>query len=49
MLGGSSAESHGEILSFLFFDLDFHSVLIHLGKKDAEEALGPGPGLPWRS
>jgi NTE family protein len=49
MLGGSSAESHGEILSFLFFDLDFHSVLIHLGKKHAEEALGAGPGLPWRS
>ena len=48
MLGGSSAESHGEILSFLFFDPDFHSVLIHLGKKHAEEALGPGPGLPWR-
>ena len=49
MLGGSSAESHGEILSFLFFDPDFHSVLIHLGKKHAEEALGPGLGLPWRS
>ena len=49
MLGGSSAESHGEILSFLFFDPDFHSVLIQLGKKHAEEALGAGPGLPWRS
>ena len=49
MLGGSSAESHGEILSFIFFDTDFHSTLIQLGKKHAKEALGPGPGLPWRS
>ena len=46
---GSHTESHGEILSFLFFDPDFHSALIELGKQHAEQALGPGPGLPWRS
>ncbi len=48
LLGGST-ESHGEILSFLFFDPEFHSALIQLGKQHAEQALGPGPGIPWRS
>ena len=48
LIGGSSAESHGEILSFLFFDPEFHSALTRLGKQHAEQALGPGPGLPWR-
>ena len=49
LIGGSSAASHGEILSFLFFDPEFHSALTRLGKQHAEQALGPGPGLPWRS
>ena len=48
LLGRSATGSHGEILSFLFFDPDFHSALTRLGKQHAEEALGPGPGLPWR-
>jgi NTE family protein len=49
LLGGSAAKGHGEILSFVFFDRDFHSALAQLGKKHAEQSLGPGPGLPWRS
>ncbi len=48
LMGGSATESHGEILSFLFFDPEFHSALTRLGKQHAEQALGPGPGLPWR-
>lgn len=48
LLGGSSAESHGEILSYLFFDQEFHRALNELGKQHAEQILGRGPGLPWR-
>jgi NTE family protein len=48
LIGGFSPDSHGEILSFLLFDPDYHSALIQLGKQHAEQALGPGPGLPWR-
>ena len=48
LLGGSTEASHGEILSFLFFDPDFHSALTHLGQQHARQALGTGPGLPWR-
>ena len=46
---GRPTESHGEILSFLFFDPEFHSALIQLGQQHAEQALGPDPGIPWRS
>jgi NTE family protein len=47
LLGGPT-ESHGDLLSFLFFDPEFHSALIESGQQHAEQALGPGPGLPWR-
>ena len=47
LLGGFSAGGHGEILSFVFFDPEFHRALARLGRKHAEDVLGPGPGLPW--
>ena len=47
LLGGTSPKIHGEILSFVFFDPDFHHALIRLGKEHAEQALQTGPGLPW--
>ena len=47
LLGGTSPKIHNEVLSFVFFDTDFHHTLIRLGKEHAEQALGAGPGLPW--
>ena len=47
MLGGSR-ESHGDLLSFLFFDREFHKALIDLGRTHATRTLGPtGSPLPW--
>lgn len=48
LLGGSH-QSHGEALSFLFFDPAFHTELIELAQQHATTALGP-PGTPlaWR-
>jgi NTE family protein len=46
-LVGGSAESHGELLSFLLFDSEFLGRLIELGQAHAELALGAG-SLPWR-
>jgi NTE family protein len=49
LLGGSRG-THGELLSFLFFDNAFHSALIELGRAHAITALGPpGTPLPWRT
>jgi NTE family protein len=45
---GGSTESHGELLSFLFFDPGFHAALVELGKQHAVEVLGPDERLPWR-
>lgn len=49
LLGGSSP-THGELLSLLFFDTDFISELIKMGRQDAERWLAgthDGDG-PWR-
>jgi NTE family protein len=46
---GGSPQSRGELLSFLFFDPHFHDELIELGRRHAGAALGPGPGIPWRT
>ena len=51
MLGrllGGTRESHGELLSFLFFDEEFHDALIELGRTHATQTLGPpGSPFPW--
>jgi len=51
MLGrllGGTRESHGELLSFLFFDAEFHDALIEMGRAHASQALGaPGSPIPW--
>jgi NTE family protein len=47
LLGGTS-DSHGELLSFVFFDHVFHEALIELGREHASGALGAsGSPLPW--
>jgi hypothetical protein len=47
MIGGTSA-SHGDLLSFVFFDREFHEALIELGRSHTERALGPeGSPIPW--
>lgn len=43
LLGGLRGD-HAELFSFLFFDGRFHSVLIDMGRRDAERALRSG----WR-
>jgi hypothetical protein len=48
MLGRPGTASHGEMLSFVFFDPDFHRTLARLGAAHTQDALGPGPGLRWR-
>jgi len=41
-------ENHGELLSFVFFDREFHKALIELGAKHASRTLGPtGSPFPW--
>lgn len=49
LLGDESA-THGELLSYLFFDRDFIDELIKMGKKDARRWLNatPGPEQPWQ-
>jgi len=48
LIGGSRG-THGELLSFLLFDPDFHAELVELGRHHARAALGPDTGvLPWR-
>ena len=48
LLGGES-EQHGELISHLFFDPEFHKQAIALGRDDAERWLTRvhGPGAPW--
>jgi NTE family protein len=47
LMGGTRA-SHSELLSFVFFDREFHEALIELGRTHAANALGPsGSKLPW--
>jgi NTE family protein len=47
-LVGGTRENHGDLLSFLFFDREFHKALIDLGRKHASSTLGPpGSRFPW--
>jgi NTE family protein len=49
LLGGESA-THGELLSYLFFDQEFIEELVRMGRNDARRWLrsGPGPDDPWQ-
>jgi NTE family protein len=49
LLGGESP-THGELLSYLFFDHEFIEELIRMGQRDARRWLraGSGPGEPWQ-
>jgi hypothetical protein len=43
------SEQHGELISYLFFDPEFHKQAIALGRDDAERWLKRvhGPDAPW--
>jgi NTE family protein len=47
---GDESPTHGELLSYLFFDRDFIEELIEMGRKDARRWLTapPGPSEPWQ-
>jgi NTE family protein len=49
LLGGESS-THGELLSYLFFDGEFIEELIKMGQSDARRWLdaAPGPSHPWQ-
>jgi NTE family protein len=49
LLGGDSP-THGELLSYLFFDPEFVEELIRMGQRDARRWLkaAPGPDQPWQ-
>ncbi len=49
LLGGESP-THGELLSYLFFDKEFIEELIRMGQRDARRWLkaAPGPDQPWQ-
>ncbi|MGH2978535.1 MAG: patatin-like phospholipase family protein [Solirubrobacterales bacterium] len=49
LLGGESP-THGELLSYLFFDREFIEELIRMGQRDARRWLrsDPGPEDPWQ-
>jgi NTE family protein len=49
LIGGDSP-THGELLSYLFFDPEFVQELIEMGKRDARKWLDspPGPDDPWQ-
>jgi NTE family protein len=49
LLGGDSP-THGELLSYLFFDPEFIEELIEMGKRDARRWLDSPPGRedPWQ-
>ena len=49
LLGGESP-THGELLSYLFFDPEFIEELIAMGRNDARRWLdmAPGPEDPWQ-
>ena len=50
LLGGDSP-THGELLSYLFFDQEFIEGLIDMGRADAQRWLDtpPGPDEPWQT
>jgi len=50
LLGGESA-THGELLSYLFFDKEFIEDLVRMGRNDARRWLrsDPGPDNPWQT
>lgn len=47
---GAESPTHGELLSYLFFDHDFIEGMIEMGKADATRWLEEPPGLadPWQ-
>ncbi len=47
---GDDSATHGELLSYLFFDRDFIDELIKMGQNDARRWLEapPGPSDPWQ-
>ena len=47
---GDDSPTHGELLSYLFFDRDFIDELIKMGQNDARRWLEapPGPTDPWQ-
>jgi NTE family protein len=47
---GDESPTHGELLSYLFFDRDFIDELIKMGQHDARRWLEapPGPSEPWQ-
>jgi len=47
---GADSPTHGELLSYLFFDRDFIEELIKMGQEDAHRWLvePPGPSEPWQ-
>ena len=47
---GDDSPTHGELLSYLFFDRDFIDELIKMGQDDARRWLEapPGPNDPWQ-
>jgi NTE family protein len=49
LLGGDSP-THGELLSYLFFDPEFVQALIDMGQEDARRWLNAAPGVddPWQ-
>jgi NTE family protein len=49
LIGGDSP-THGELLSYLFFDPEFIEELIKMGQADARRWLNspPGEGDPWQ-
>ena len=50
LLGGESP-THGELLSYLFFDKEFIEELVRMGRNDARRWLrsDPGPDSPWQT
>jgi NTE family protein len=47
LLGGESP-THGELLSYLFFDREFIEELIRMGQRDARRWLRAEPSNPWQ-
>ena len=47
---GRNSPTHGELLSYLFFDPEFIKGLMEMGRSDARAWLDapPGPSEPWQ-
>ena len=47
---GRNSPTHGELLSYLFFDPEFIMGLVEMGRNDARAWLDapPGPSEPWQ-